>query len=98
MKYAKEEFTNGSLQTKKEILSALGWNHQLDKGKLVISQAPWLNMLKTGEKLLLPQIKRLELIKNPLTAKENAKKDKLFSEMRSGRDSNPRTDLTPSAV
>jgi hypothetical protein len=70
LKYTKEVFTNGDLQTKKEILSALGWNHRLNSKKLFIDLHSWINTLKAGEKSLLPQIKALELMKNPFNHKE----------------------------
>lgn len=100
LKLAREIFMdkNSDLQIKKEIFSSLGWNYKLKDKKVLIDMHSWANVLKRGEKTLLPQIKALELMKNPLTAKNLQKRELLFSSLRSGRDSNPRTGLTPSTV
>jgi site-specific DNA recombinase len=54
---------NGDTQTRREILSSIGWNHRLDGKKLFVDLHSWFNVLKEGEKRLLPEIKALELEK-----------------------------------
>lgn len=90
LKYAKEAFINGDLQTKKEILSALGWNHRLNNRNLLIDMHSWLNVLKTGQNLLLPQLNALELNKNPDGIRLISDFKEENSRLRNGRDSNPR--------
>ena len=60
MRFAKEAFANGDLQTKKEIMSALGLNQRLNRKKLFVDIHSWMNVLKTGENSLLPQLLKSE--------------------------------------
>lgn len=85
-----EALKNGNTQTRREILSSIGWNHTLNAKKLFVDLHSWFNVLKDGEKRLLPEIKALELEKivDPQRQKE------AFASIRpklcAGRDSNPR--------
>jgi hypothetical protein len=76
LKYAKAVFTSKDcdLQTKKEILSGLGWNYELKDKKLLITMHSWLNVLKDGQTCVLPQLKALEPAKNPYNVKVIAEK------------------------
>ncbi len=53
-------FRDGDVQTKREILNGLGWNHRVESKKLFIDLGAWFSVLKNGEKVLLPEIERLE--------------------------------------
>lgn len=69
--YARERFINGDLQVKREILSAIGQNFVLTRGKLHIEPMAWLipisNLNKIGENASI----RLEPTKNWSSSQTN---------------------------
>ena len=56
-------FSTGDDQTKKEILSSIGWNHTLKDKKVLVNLHSWFSVLKNGEKDISEQLRRLELNK-----------------------------------
>ena len=64
--YARVKFNNGTLEEKKEILSALGSNPIIKDQKLAIQAYEWFEVIKNGYKPLEAEYKRLELNKLPL--------------------------------
>jgi site-specific DNA recombinase len=68
--YAHITFLTGTLQKKKEILVALGQNPTIKDKKLSIEASDWLVPIGKKYPELEAEYKRLELTKNPLTAKQ----------------------------
>ena len=58
--YAREKFISGDLQTKREILSALGQIYNLKGGELYIEPVEWLTPISNLSKIEENEIARLE--------------------------------------
>ena len=69
--YARKSFLNGSLQAKREILSAFGSNPMIDSKILLIRAMEWLVMIKNAYEPLKEKYTRLELDKKPLNKWQN---------------------------
>lgn len=57
---ASTAFKDGDVQTQREILNSLGWNHRIESRKLFVDLYSWFSVLKKGEKELMPRIEALE--------------------------------------
>ena len=64
--YARNAFITGDLQTKKEIVTALGLNPTIKDGKLAIYPHKWLIPIAEGYPALEKEYQRLEPMKNGL--------------------------------
>jgi site-specific DNA recombinase len=69
--YAREAFINGSIQTKREILSALGQNYVLKGGQLFIEPMDWLVPISNLKKIEIEPTIRFEPTKNRLSSQKN---------------------------
>jgi len=69
--YARKAFLVGGLETKKEILMALGQNPIIKDGKLSIKATEWLQPIGIAYPALEAEYLRLELDKKPLTKAQN---------------------------
>lgn len=63
--HAHQAFVNGNLETKKQILMALGSNQSLKDGKLAIEASPWLIPIKNDYEGLRQEFLRLEPADRP---------------------------------
>ncbi len=101
-KAASLAFVEGDDQIRREILLNFGLNHSLNDKKLFIDLYSWFSVLKEGEKLLLPEIERLELDKTLDTKGRSEAFDSLRPRLCAGKDSNLRRhkslDLQSSAI
>ena len=88
-----EALKHGDTKIKREILSGLGWNHRIESKKLFINLHSWFNVLKNGEKDLLPEIKALELDKIVDTQERIEAFASIRPKLCVERDSNPRCQL-----
>ncbi len=88
---AKAKFDNPktSLEDKKGIFTALGWNYTIKDKKLFISQCVWLEPIAKKKKTIESEISRLELEKNQSPQRQKEAFDLLRPMMRERRDSNP---------
>lgn len=77
--YAHSRFLTGGMQTKKEILSALGQNLTLKDGTLSIQANKWLEPIAKHYPALEAEYLRLELGKSPLNAKKKAARAAIIS-------------------
>lgn len=77
--YARYHFINGDLQTRKEILMALGSNFILKDRKLALQAKKWLQPIAEGYPTLEATYRRLELDKKPLNKAKNQAKDLLIT-------------------
>ena len=64
MRHSQDAFINGDLQSRKEILSALGLNQVLKQGKLLMSLHSFWKTVKDAEISAMGQLKRFELEKS----------------------------------
>ena len=87
---AREAFQSGNLQTKKEILNAIGQNPILKDGKLSIQANIWLQPIKEAYPVLEAEYLRLEPMKTTINKGQNEAFDLVRSALRRDRDSNPR--------
>ena len=70
--YARKAFVNGSLDQKREILTALGWNFSIKGKKLSISTHEWFVPIENNYPELEKEYKRLELDKTLTNTERNA--------------------------
>ncbi len=64
--YARKTFLKGSLQTKREILTAFGLNPMIDGKKLLVEAVEWLVIIKNAYEPLEEEYVKLGLDKKPL--------------------------------
>ena len=88
--YAHSAFLNGNLQTKREIMSALGSNPTIINGKVSIPLHPWLIPLKENVFALNAEVARLEPEENSSVKSKNTSFSTDVSTWLRGRGSNPR--------
>jgi hypothetical protein len=69
--YARKAFVMGTLEAKREILTALGENPLLNDGKLSIYGYEWLQPIKNGYPELEAEFEALELTKTPINSVRN---------------------------
>lgn len=67
-----ERFSKGDINTKREIMMALGLNFTLKDKKLFYDQSKWLKPIENGYKEIKSEIERLELRKDSLEARNEA--------------------------
>ena len=77
--YARYHFINGDLQTKKEIVRALGSNFILQDKKLTLQAKKWLQPIAQGYPALEAEYLRLEPGKNRLNQTKNSQQEAIFS-------------------
>jgi DNA invertase Pin-like site-specific DNA recombinase len=58
-----DAFRNGDTKTRREVVTYFGWNQQLNNKNLCIDLHSWQDLLKNGEREIMPKIDRLELAK-----------------------------------
>lgn len=68
---ARERFDKGDLQTKREILNALGSNFSIKDGKLSIKAKEWLIPIQEQYPALEEEYNRLELGKTPMNKRQS---------------------------
>lgn len=88
--YARKAFIMGGLETKKEILSALGSNFTLKDGKLSIEANEWLKPIAEQYPALEAEYRRLELTKFGSTKAKDEAFASLYAKWQGRRESNPR--------
>ena len=88
--YAKKAFAVGNLQTKKEILAALGSNFSLKDGKLSINANDWLQPIANSYPALEKQYLRLEPAKKPMNKTKTEALTSVIAQWHGLRESNPR--------
>ncbi len=89
--YARHNFIKGGLETKKEILMALGQNPTIKDGKLSIKGNEWLQPIADGYPALEKEYLRLEPAKNRTNKAKNEQLCSLRAQWLGRRDSNPRS-------
>ena len=86
---ARSAFTNGDVQTKKEIFMAFSQNQTLKDGKLSIQTTEWLQRIQDGYKPLYNDYQVSELDKKPLNKQQKAAYAALRTQWWRCRESNP---------
>jgi site-specific DNA recombinase len=86
---SKFEDTNTTLDEKKSIFTALGWNYIVKDKKLFISPNDWLEPIEKKRKAVESEINRLELEKTFDIKEQNTRLGVLCPILRSRRDLNP---------
>ena len=87
---AHKAFVNGSLETKKQILLALGSNQTLKDGKLTVEASPWLIPIKNLSEGLRKEFSTFEPAQVPENKKRMAELTTIRSRMLRLLDSNQR--------
>lgn len=88
--HAHTAFLTGSLETKKQILVALGSNQTLKDGKLNVQASPWLVPIKNDYPALKAEFLRLEPADRPENKERMADLSTIRSRWLRGQDSNLR--------
>lgn len=88
--YAQMKFNKGTIEQKKEILSALCSNPIIKDQKLAIQAEEWFQCVKDGYEPLLKEYLRLELNKKPLNKAKSEALTSLIATWHGWRESNPR--------
>jgi site-specific DNA recombinase len=88
--YARIHFQNGDLQTKKQIMMALGSNSTIKEGKLSIEPNPWFIPIKNAYPALEKRYLALEPTENTMDKRKTKAIDDLRVSWLQGWDSNPR--------
>lgn len=88
--YAHAAFINGTIQTKREIMSALGSNPTLLNGKLSIPKHPWFIPIENNASAINTEFARLEPKENSLLKSKNTSFSTDVSTWLRGWGSNPR--------
>ncbi len=86
---ARYRFETGDIQTKKEILTALGENYTLENNKLVILQNEWLKPIINKKETINSKVNWLELENNKDPQRQKEAFNLLRPILRGRRDSNP---------
>ena len=94
--YARKAFVNGSLDQKREILTALGWNFSIKGKKLTISTHEWFVPIENNYPELEKEYKRLELDKTLTITELNEAKASLRLRWQPYGESNPASRLEKS--
>ena len=94
--YARKAFVNGSLDQKREILTALGWNFSIKGKKLSISTHEWFVPIENNYPELEKEYKRLELDKTLTITELNEAKASLRLRWQPYGESNPASRLEKS--
>lgn len=87
--YARKEFITGSLEKKREIYSALGWNFLVKDQKVHITPNEWFVPIEKAYPALEAEYNRLELDKTLDTATRNERLAQLILTWGAYRGSNP---------
>lgn len=87
--YGRKRLMDGDNETKKEVLTHLGWNWTLENKKLEMLAYKWLEPIEKSQSLLNDKIARLELAEMPINKRRNELLDSLRPILRRVRDSNP---------
>ncbi len=87
--YARQNFINGDLETKKMILHALGQNPTIKDGKLTITPNKWLKPIADSYSQLEAEYKRLEPIKTPVSKAKTAALTAVITRWHGRQDLNP---------
>ena len=85
----KERFENGTVEEKKAIFLALGWNYNIIDQKLFLSANRWLEPIVKGKDSIESKITWLELEENLTGVGKREAFASLSPYLRGGRDSNP---------
>jgi len=88
--YARQNFINGDLETKKMILHALGQNPTIKDGKLSITPNKWLKPIADSYYGLEAEYKRLEPMKTPVNKAKTAALTAVITRIHGWRESDPR--------
>jgi site-specific DNA recombinase len=88
--HAREAFLTGDIETKKQILMALGSNPTIKDGKLTIHANEWLVPIENAYPALEAEYKGLEPAQSPENKERTAHLSAIRSTWRRGWDSNPR--------
>ena len=87
--YGRKQLMDGDNETKKKVLTHLGWNWTLKQKKLEMLAFKWLLPIQKSQTLLNDEIARLELTKTPIKKGRNELLGLLRPVLRRVRDSNP---------
>jgi site-specific DNA recombinase len=90
-KSASIAFVEGDDQIRKEILTHLGWNHQIKAKEVLIDLASWFSVLKNGELEVSSEIKRLELDKTLTPERRKEAFASIHTKLCAGKDLNLRS-------
>jgi hypothetical protein len=75
--YGRKRLMDGDNETKKEVLTHLGWNWTLENKKLEMLAYKWLQPIEKSQSLLNDKIARLELAEMPINKRRNELLDSL---------------------
>ncbi len=90
-KYAINAFSSDDNQIKKEVITSLGWNHEIKSKEVLINLHSWFTVLKNGEIDITEQMRRLELNKTLTPERRKEASASIHTRLCAGLDLNQRS-------